>query len=195
MRKISLMMSVSLDGYMEGPGHDIEWHTVDEELHQHMNDTSKNMGAFLDGRVTHELMADYWPHADEDPEAPAVIAEFARIWREMPKTVYSRTLPSGPAEWNTTVVSEVVPEEVQALKEQPGGDLGLGGADLAATFLRLGLVDEIKVYIHPIVLGRGTPMFPVSDTRTPLRLTESHTFGNGVVLLRYERADANTGQA
>lgn len=113
----------------------------------------------------------------------------------MPKIVYSRTLPSGPADWNTTIVPEVVPEEVLALKEQPGGDLGLGGADLAATFLRLGLVDEIKVYVNPIVLGRGKPMFPVSDTRTPLRLTETHAFGNGVVLLRYERADLNSSHS
>jgi dihydrofolate reductase len=123
------------------------------------------------------------------------MAEFAGIWRDMPKIVYSRTLPSGPAAWNTTVVSEVVPEEVRALKEQPGGDLGLGGADLAATFLRHDLVDEIKVYVHPVLIGRGRPMFPVSDTRTPLRLTESRTFGNGVVLLRYERVTSDSGDS
>jgi riboflavin biosynthesis pyrimidine reductase len=92
-------------------------------------------------------------------------------------------------------VSEVVPEEVRALKEQPGGDLGLGGADLAATFLRHDLVDEIKVYVHPVLIGRGRPMFPVSDTRTPLRLTESRTFGNGVVLLRYERVTSDSGDS
>lgn len=195
MRKISLMMSVSLDGHMEGPDRDISWHLVDDELHQHMNDTLKHMGAFLDGRVTHELMAAYWPTADADPDAPAPIVEFSRIWRDMPKIVYSRTLPSGPADWNTTVVSEVVPEEVRALKEQPGGDLGLGGADLAATFLRLDLVDEIKVYVHPVLIGRGTRMFPETDTHTALRLTETRTFGNGVVLLRYERAHANSADA
>jgi len=195
VRKISLMMSVSLDGYMEGPDRDIDWHVVDAELHQHFNDTLKHMGAFLDGRVTHELMAGYWPTADADPDAPSPMAEFAGIWRDMPKIVYSRTLPSGPAAWNTTVVSEVVPEEVRALKEQPGGDLGLGGADLAATFLRHDLVDEIKMYVHPVLIGRGRPMFPVSDTRTPLRLTESRTFGNGVVLLRYERVTSDSGDS
>jgi dihydrofolate reductase len=188
VRKISFMMSVSLDGYMEGPDRDIGWHLVDEELHQHMNDTLRPLGAFVDGRVTHELMAAYWPTADADPDASAVTAEFAAIWRDKPKIVYSRTLPSGPAEWNTTIVSEVVPEEVRALKEQPGGDLGLGGADLAATFLRLDLVDEIKVYVHPVLIGRGKRMFPETDTHTALRLVETHAFGNGVVLLRYERA-------
>ncbi|WP_406455214.1 dihydrofolate reductase family protein [Streptomyces sp. NBC_01622] len=188
MRKISYMMSVSLDGFLEGPDRDISWHLVDDELHQHMNDTLRPMGAFVDGRVTHELMAAFWPTADADPDASAVTAEFAAIWRDKPKIVYSRTLPGGPAEWNTTIVSEVVPEELRALKEQPGGDLCLGGADLAATFFRLDLVDEIKVYVHPVLIGRGKRMFPEADTHTALRLVETHTFGNGVVLLRYERA-------
>jgi dihydrofolate reductase len=187
VRKISYMMSVSLDGFLEGPDRDISWHRVDDELHQHMNDTLRPMGAFVDGRITHELMAGYWPTADADPDASAVTAEFAAIWRDKPKTVYSRTLPAGPAEWNTTIVSEVVPEEVRALKERPGGDLCLGGADLAATFLRLDLVDEIKVYVHPVLIGRGKRMFPETDTHTALRLVENHPFGNGVVLLRYER--------
>lgn len=189
MRKIVLMMSVSLDGYIEGPDRDIDWHQVDDELHQHFNDTLRQMGGFLEGRVTYELMAVYWPTADADPDAPAPVAEFAGIWRDMPKIVYSRTLREAEAEWNTTVVRDVVPEEVLALKAQPGGDLGLGGADLAAAFLRHDLVDEFKVYVHPVLLGRGKPLFPVSDTRIPLRLTESRTFGNGVVLLRYERAN------
>ncbi|MBK3581874.1 dihydrofolate reductase family protein [Streptomyces sp. MBT65] len=207
MRKISLMMSVSLDGFMEGVDRDISWHVVDEELHQHFNDTLRPLGAFVDGRVTHELMAAYWPTADADPDASPVTAEFAAIWRDKPKIVYSRTLPSGPAEWNTTIVSEVVPEEVRALKAQPGGDLGLGGADLAATFLRHDLVDEIKVYVHPVLIGSGRRMFltdetdthsdtataTATDTRTALRLVESRAFGNGVVLLRYERARPDSG--
>lgn len=184
MRKISLMMSVSLDGYMEGPDRDIDWHVVDAELHQHFNDTLKHMGAFLDGRVTHELMAGYWPTADADPDAPSPMAEFAGIWRDMPKIVYSRTLQR--ADWNSTIVRNVVVDEVLRLKAQPGGDLTLGGADLAATFLRHGLVDEYRIYVHPILLGQGKPLFPISDDRTALRLVETRTFGNGVVLLRYQ---------
>ncbi len=117
MRKIVLMMSVSLDGYIEGPDRDISWHVVDEELHQYFNDTIRQMGALLGGRVTHELMAAYWPTADADPDASAIEADFAAIWRDMPKYVYSRTLQS--ADWNTTIVREVVPEEVEALKNRP----------------------------------------------------------------------------
>src|SRR4051794_18828560 len=91
-RKIVLMMSLSLDGYIEGPDHDIDWHLVDDELHQHFNDLLRTMGGLLSGRVTHELMAGYWPTADADPDAGGPVAEFAGIWREMPKFVFSRTL-------------------------------------------------------------------------------------------------------
>ena len=103
----------------------------------------------------------------------------------MPKIVSSRTLER--ADWNTTIVREVVPGEVMELKAQPGGDLALGGADLAATFLGLDLVDELRLYVHPVVIGRGTPFFKPSDSKIHFRLVDNRTFGNGVVLLRYER--------
>lgn len=193
MRKIILISSVSIDGYMEAPGHDITWHRVDDELHQHFNDIVGRLGALLHGRVTYELMADFWPTADADPDASAVTAEFAGIWRDIPKVVYSRTLER--AEWNSTVVRDVVPEEVRALKEQPGGDLGLGGAGLSAAFLRHGLVDEFRIYVHPVLVGRGTPLFPEADIFTSLRLLESRTFGNGVVLLHYERDERDADGA
>jgi dihydrofolate reductase len=188
MRKIVLTSSMSLDGYMEGPDHDISWHRVDDELHQHFNDILRDTGAFLQGRVTYELMADFWPTADQDPDASATVAEFAAIWREKPKIVYSRTLER--ADWNTTVVRDVVPAEVRALKEQPGGDLALGGARLSAVFLRHALVDEFRTYVHPVLLGAGTPLFSPGSAPAGLRLVESRTFGNGVVLLRYQRVGA-----
>ena len=183
MRKIITMMSVSLDGFFEGPDHDLDWHLVDEELHRHFNEALGAMGAFLEGRVTYELMESYWPSADADPSSTATIFEFARIWREMPKIVYSRTLARAGV--NTTIEREVVAADVLALKAQPGGDLMVGGADLAATFRRLGLIDEYRLYVHPVVIGRGNPLFRPDD-RFELRLAETRTFGNGVVLLRYE---------
>ena len=183
MRKVILMMQVSLDGFIEGPGQDLSWHRVDDELHSHFNEELRTMGAFLDGRVTYELMADFWPTADQNPTSTAREAEFARIWRDMPKIVYSRTLAK--ADWNTEVVSDVAAEDIVKLKEQPGGDLALGGADLSAAFGRLGLIDEYRIYVHPVLIGRGKPLFQETDGTTPLRLLESRTFGNGVVLLRY----------
>ena len=184
MRRIIFWMSVSLDGYMEGPNREIDWHRVDAELHVHLNEDLGTMSAFLEGRVTYELMQAYWPHADADPSVSRPVADFARIWREMPKIVYSRTLEV--AGGNATIVREVVPEEVRKLTTLPGGDMVLGGPDLAATFLRHDLVDEYRVYVHPVVIGTGRRVFP-DGARLSLRLAETRRFGNGVVLLRYER--------
>jgi dihydrofolate reductase len=185
VRKIVWTMSVSVDGYMAGPNREIDWHMVDDELFHHMAGWLAGAGGFLEGRVTYELMAQFWPAADRDPAAKPAVVEFAQIWRDMPKVVYSRTLDR--VDWNATVVHDVVPAEVLALKAQPGGDLVVGGADLGAEFARHDLIDEYRLYVHPVVIGRGTPMLRPSDAKVPLRLIETHTFGNGVVLLRYER--------
>jgi dihydrofolate reductase len=188
MRKIVFMMSVSLDGFFEGPDRELDWQLVDVELHQHFNEWLATAGAFLDGRVTYELMAGYWPTADQDPGASAPVIEFARIWRDMPKIVFSRTLEQ--AGWNTTIVRELVPGEIQKLKAQPGGDLVIGGADLALAFRAHDLIDEYRIYVQPVLLGRGRPLFEPSDITARLRLAETRAFGNGVVLLRYERPRA-----
>ncbi len=191
MRKIILMMSVSVDGFIEGPNRELDWHMVDDELHSHFNEQLIAMSAFLNGRVTYELMARFWPTADTNPSSTGPMVEFARIWRDMPKIVFSRTLER--ADWNTTVVRDLVAEEIQELKAQPGGDLALGGADLAAAFMRHDLIDEYRLYVHPIVIGQGKPLFQPSDARIKLRLAETRAFGNGVVLLRYQRPDARGG--
>jgi dihydrofolate reductase len=185
VRKIIWMMSVSVDGYMEGPRGEIDWHMVDDELHRHMNGWLGRAGGFLEGRATYELMEEFWPTADQDPGATPTIVEFAQIWRDTPKVVYSRTLER--AGGNATLVHDVVPAEVRALKAQPGGDLVVGGSDLGAEFARHDLIDEYRLYVHPVVIGRGKPMLRPSEAEVPLSLIETHTFGNGVVLLRYER--------
>lgn len=193
MRKIILMMSVSLDGFFEGPGRQLDWQLVDAELHGHFNEWLATAGAFLDGRVTYELMAGFWPTADAGPAATATMIEFAGIWRDMPKIVYSRTLDQ--AGWNTTVAREVVPAEVRRLQAQPGGGIVVGGANLAATFIRLDLIDEYRLYVHPVVLGRGLPAFTAPDVTVPLRLAETQVFGSGVVMLRYRRPDPAAAEA
>jgi dihydrofolate reductase len=188
MRKIIVSTSVSLDGYMEGPDHDLSWHRVDEEVHAHFNEVLGASSVFLEGRVTHELMADFWPTADEDPEAPAAVAEYARIWREMPKIVFSRTLQHDP--WTADIRREVVPEEIRELQAQPGGDMVVGGADLADSFRRHDLVDEYRIYVHPVLVGAGTRWFRPFEGPASLQHLETRTFGNGVVLLRYGRPSA-----
>jgi dihydrofolate reductase len=185
MRKIIFMMSVSLEGYFEGPERQLDWQTIDDELHQHFNDELRTMSAFLDGRVSYELMDAFWPTADEDPESPPPVVEFAGIWRDMEKYVFSTTLER--ADWNTTIVREVDPAWINDLKARPGGDMMIGGAQLAETFRRLDLIDEYRLYVHPVLIGRGRPLFTSADATQPLRLAEARTFGSGVVLLRYER--------
>jgi dihydrofolate reductase len=182
---IVLTFGVSIDGYFEGPNREIDWHLVDDEFHFYVNGVLRDYGAFLSGRITHELMVDYWPTADRDPAAGAPTVEFAEIWRDKPKFVYSKTLDH--ADWNTTIVRDVVPSEVRALKQRFDGDLALSGADLARTFIELDLIDEYRLYMHPVVLGKGRPLFRPSDGQTSLRLVETRTFGTGVVLLHYAR--------
>jgi dihydrofolate reductase len=182
VRRIVLAMSVSLDGYFAGPDGELDWHMISEELHWHFNEHLRTMSAFLDGRVTYEMMADFWPTADADPASTPPMVDFARIWRDMPKLVFSKTLQH--ADWNATIVRDVVPAEIAKLKAEPGGDMALGGAVLAADFLRHGLVDELCLYVHPLVIGEGRRLFP-PDVHLVLQLVETRTFDNGVVLLRY----------
>ncbi|MBD0695006.1 dihydrofolate reductase family protein [Streptomyces sp. CBMA123] len=185
-RRIVLFMNVSLDGYFEGPGHDLGWQHVDDELHTHFNRVLARMGGFVSGRRTHELMASVWPTADQDPAVDGPMKEFAGIWRAMPKTVFSRTLDH--ADWNTTVVREVTPETVAALAARPEGDLCLGGAELAQAFLAQDLIDEFRIYVQPVVLGRGTLLFRPAEHPLPLTLLETHRFTGGVTLLHYARS-------
>lgn len=183
MRKIVVQMMLSLDGFFEGPDHDLSWHLVDEELHAHFNAHLSTMSAFLEGRVTYQLMEEFWPTADQDPGNPPTMHEFAGIWRRMPKIVYSRTLREvGPG---ASLRSAVDPGEIRELQQQPGGDMTLGGVDLVETFRELDLVDEYRLYVNPVVVGRGRRLFETADEQTSLELVESRPFGNGVVLLRY----------
>ena len=185
MRKIVLHLGISLDGYFEGPDADISWHRVDEELHSFFNQLLARSSAFLEGRVTYEMMEAYWPTADQDPDAPPSMVEFAGIWRDTPKVVYSRTLDTpGP---NATVVRDVVPEEVRALQAQPGGEMVVGGPVLADSFRRHDLIDEYRIFVTPVLVGRGRRLFESEGMPADLRLVESRVFGNGVVMLRYER--------
>lgn len=186
MRNLVYSMMVSLDGFVETPDRKLDWVIVDEELHRFANDQARERGAFIYGRRLYEVMTDYWPTADADPSAPAYIVEFARIWKDKPKIVVSTTLES--VEWNGRLVTDHVAEEIARLKEQPGNDLEIGGADLAASVIPLGLIDEYGLFIHPVVLGAGTPFFPPMEKRLDLTLVETKKFGSGAVYLRYRRA-------
>jgi dihydrofolate reductase len=189
MRKVIYAMSVSLDGYIEDINGDLNWSFPDEELHRHFNELEAEIDVHLYGRGLYENMAAFWPTADENPAAPPYEIEYSRIWKSMPKVVFSRTLDQ--VGWNSRLVRENLVEEVNKLKAEPGKNLSVGGAGLASSFMRLGLIDEVRLYIHPVVLGGGKPMFQHLPEKISLQLVETRTFKSGVVLLRYQLAGEN----
>ncbi len=185
MRRVVYAMSVSLDGFIETDDADLGWSYPDEELHRHFNARESTIGMYLYGRRLYENMASYWPTADGNPSAPPYEVEYARIWKTKPKVVFSRTLTD--VAWNSRLVRGDIRREVEALKAQPGLDLSVAGASIAAEFMRLDLIDEYQLYVHPVILGSGKPMFGRLRDRIDLRLVHSHTFGSGVVQLTYRR--------
>jgi dihydrofolate reductase len=182
-RPLTYSMMVSVDGYISDPSGSLEWVHIDEELHTFVNDRSREAGAFLYGRRLWEAMAAFWPHGDEDPSQPDYIVDFARIWKATPKYVYSTSLTS--VDDAILVGGDGAADHIAALKAEPGGHLEIGGASLAASAIRLGLVDEIGLWVDPVVLGGGTPMFAPDLPRLDLRLLETRTFESGVTYLRY----------
>jgi dihydrofolate reductase len=184
MGRVMYSMSVSLDGFVETPSRSLDWVLVDDELHSFFNDEAPSNSAFLYGRRMYELMSAYWPTAESDPSATAPMREFAGIWRETPKIVFSRTLNA--VDWNSRLVRDDPIAEVARLRAEPGFEMSVGGPTLASTLIANGLVDEYRLFVQPVVLGAGTRFFPPLADRIGLRLTETRTFGSGVVLLRYE---------
>ena len=183
MGRVVYSMSVSLDGFVETSSRSLDWVRVDEEVHSFFNDEAREERAFIYGRRMYELMAGYWPTAGADPSATPAMRDFAQIWLATPKIVFSRTLDG--VEWNSRLVRDDPVAEVARLRAQPGFDMGVGGPTLAATLLRHGLIDEVRLHVNPVVLGEGTPFLPPLEDRMELELLETRTFGSGVVSLRY----------
>ncbi len=179
-RKLRYSMSVSLDGFIAGPDGNFDWGAPDDELHQFHNDRVRESGGHLLGRRLYETMV-YWE--TDDPEWSAVPEEFAGIWRALPKVVFSTTLEE--VEGNARLARGDLAEEVARLKEEPGEYLDVGGAGLAASCIKLGLVDEFLPFVYPVVVGGGTPFFPALPEQLDLELIETRTFSSRVVYLRY----------
>ncbi|MGT2463343.1 dihydrofolate reductase family protein [Sinomonas atrocyanea] len=185
MRKLSYGMNVTLDGYIAAPGDDIGWSgPPSEELFQWWLETERANTLSLYGRKLWETMSSYWPTGDQQPGATAAEIEFARVWRDTPKVVFSSTL--GTVGWNSRLVAGDAVEEITRLKAEEGGPMSIGGATLAAAALRVGLIDEYVLATYPVLVGAGTPFFTALDSWMDLDLVESRTFPGGVVLTRYE---------
>ena len=178
-------MSVSLDGYVAGPGGEIDWGAPDDELHRFHNARVSEVGVQLMGRRLYQTML-YWETADQDPDLGATQREFSAVWHALPKVVFSTTLTTVEGA-NTRLATGGLAEEIARLKAEPGdGDIAIGGAELAAAATELGLIDQYELFVNPVVLGGGTPFFPRLDHRIDLELADTRTFGSRVVLLRYQ---------
>jgi dihydrofolate reductase len=177
-------MMVSLDGFVETPDHSLEWADVDAEVHQFANDLERNAGANLYGRRMYELMDAYWPHAYKDPNNSPVEVEYSHIYNAMPKLVFSRTLTQVGDNARLFRGDNLV-DEINQLKAEPGKDISLGGAHLAASLIKAGLVDEYQLIVYPVAIGSGTPYFPRDIAPLPLKLLDTRRFANGAVFLHY----------
>jgi dihydrofolate reductase len=183
-RPLIYSMGVSLDGYIAGPRGEIGWAAPDAELHRFHNEQARELDLHLLGRGLYEVMT-YWETAEErDPSAPEHELEFARIWKQLPKLVFSKSLDA--VEGNTRLSRSDPVQEVRALKEQDGGPIAVGGAALAASLSGQGVIDEYRLFVSPVVLGGGKPFF-AGDTQIDLELVETRTFGSPAVYLRYRR--------
>ena len=184
MRKLIYFTMLSLDGFIETPDASLDWVPIDEELHTYLNAIEREVGTFLYGRRMYELMQAYWPTADTTSDL-AYIVEFSKIYKQIPKLVFSSTLAQ--VEGNATLTREDAVSTVKRLKAgNEGGDLEVGGAKLASALIQAGLVDDYRLFVVPVILGAGTPMLPPLKTAVNLRLVETHTFHSGVVYLHYE---------
>jgi len=182
MRKVFLFMMVTLDGFFEGPDHDIGWHNVDEEFNEFAIDQLNEVDALLFGRVTYEGMASYWPTPLAIENDPDVAGKMNAI----PKIVFSKTLDK--AEWsNSRLIKDNIAGEVLQLKQQQGRDLAIfGSANLTMSLLQMGLIDELRLMVNPVVLGKGKPLFTGLHEKLNLKLIKTRVFRSGNVLLYYQ---------
>jgi len=185
MRKLIYSMTVSLDGFIAGPDGDIGFSSPDEEVFRFHTQRVAGQSGQLLGRGLYETML-AWETVDQWPSAGEAEREFARIWLPLPKVVFSASLET--VQGNARLVRDGLAEETVRLKEAPGKNLGVGGAHLAASLTKLGLIDEYLMFVAPVVLGAGTPYLPGLDQRLDLELVETRTFAAGLVYLRYARA-------
>lgn len=184
MRKLAFAMNVSLDGYIAAPGDDLGWSMPGDELFQWWSDRVATTGLALYGRRLWEGMSSHWPTADQQPGTTPAQLEYARRWLDMPKAVFSST--TSAVDWNARLVTGDAVTEITRLKTEDGGPMDIGGATLAAAAMQAGLIDEYLLVTHPVLVGGGTPFFTALDRWVNLKLVETRSFPDGVLLTRYE---------
>jgi dihydrofolate reductase len=172
----------SLDGYVEDEQGNFDWAAPDDEVHAFVNDLERPVATYLYGRRIYETMV-FWETVSTGADQPAVIRDFAQIWRAAEKVVYSRSLRTVSSA-KTRIERDFNPSAIRRLKETSAGPITIGGAELAGEAIAHGLVDECHLFLHPILVGGGKPALP-DGVRVSLELLDQRRFGDGVVYLRY----------
>ncbi|MFD8010834.1 dihydrofolate reductase family protein [Streptomyces sp. NPDC058955] len=185
MRNVTYSMGVSLDGYIVGPDGDFAWTDPGDEVFRSFIDEIREVDVHLMGRRLYETML-YWETADPSTFDDAE-REWAALWNPLPKVVFSRTLTT--VQGNARLASGGLAEEIARLRAEPGeGDIAIGGATLAAEAAALGLIDEYRARVHPLLVGGGIPFFPRDERRVDLELVDTRTFEGRVLYVRYRVA-------
>ena len=185
MRSVTYSMSMSADGYIVGPDGNFDW-SLPDEVFRFWIDEIREVGVHLMGRRLYETML-YWETADQEGSLDDAELEWAALWNPLPKVVFSTTLSA--VKGNAQLASGGLAEEIERLRAEPGeGDIAIGGATLAAEAASLGLIDEYRAMVYPVLVGGGIPFFPQRERRVDLELIETRTFSSRVVYLRYRVA-------
>ena len=182
MRRVTYSMGVSLDGYIVGPDGSFDWTVPGDDVFRFWIDEIREVGVHLLGRKLYETML-YWDNVDQESLDDAEL-EWAALWKPLPKVVFSTTLSA--VQGHARLASGGLAEEIERLRAEPGeGDIAIGGATLAAEAAALGLIDEYRAMVYPVLVGGGIPFFPQLERRVDLELVETRTFSSRVVYLRY----------
>jgi len=177
-------MHVTLDGFVAGPDGEMDWIKLDDKMFDLAGEVADHADTALYGRVTYEMMQGYWPTAAGQPNATAHDKHHSAWYNKVSKVILSRTMGSGPG--NTTILKDNVPEAINILKKDKGTNILIFGSPSASHFLfQQGLIDEYWLFINPVVLGRGIPLFKGINERINMRLVDNRLYDCGVIGLHY----------
>ena len=180
MRKLIAAINMTVDGFCD--------HTAmlaDDELHEHYNELLRNAGTLIYGRITYQLMESYWPSVVKNPTGNKPTDEFAVLIDNIPKLVFSRTLKT--VVWkNARLATRGIKEEILELKQQDGKDIFVGSPGLIVASMQLDLIDEYQLCVHPVIAGKGLPLFKNINERKTLKLIKTKTLRSGQITLYYQ---------
>lgn len=186
MRKLVLFMHTSLDGFVAGPNGEMDWISVDDEIFENVGNETKAADTALYGRVTYQMMESYWPTAGTQPNASKHDIEHSQWYSRVTKVVLSKTMNLN-AQKNTIVLAQNIPDKINALKQKPGKDIIIFGSPSAShSLMSESLIDAYWLFINPILLGSGIPLFSNVANKTNLTLASSKVFKSGVIALHYD---------